>query len=43
VEYDAARQASVVRESLELSFEELPSGPQPAPGKKNPVREDRGK
>jgi exonuclease SbcC len=42
VEYDAARQASVVRESLELSFEELPSGPQPAPGKKNPVREDRG-
>ena len=30
VEYDAARQASVVRESLELSFEELPSEPQPA-------------
>jgi len=30
VEYDAARQASVVRESLELPFEELPSGPQPA-------------
>jgi len=26
VEYDAARQASVVRESLELPFEELPSG-----------------
>jgi len=30
VEYDAARQASVVRESLELPFEELSSEPQPA-------------